>query len=377
MIQQLSYWEKDTFFKTYDAAIIGGGIVGLLSAVKIKEQNPSWSVVILERATIPYGATTRNAGFACFGSLSELLSDEQKMGQAAMLQLVDKRIEGLEILMATAGKENIDFQPIGGYELFTPAQESLYQNCCLETERMNVLLQSITKNSTTFANVNEQIAPFKFKNLLGMIYNPMEGGVHSGKLAKTLIEKANKLGINIFNGCEVLGLEEKQDLQIIKSKYFDVKAYKVVIATNAFTQDILPVEDLEPGRGQVLITKPISNLPFEGTFHLEEGYFYFRTIANRVLFGGGRHLDFEKENTTDFELNSFIQNHLELLLQTVILPTTPFEIDYRWTGIMAFGSSKLPIIKTTSQNTILAIRCNGMGIALAGSIAKEVAKLIA
>ena len=57
---------------------------------------------------------------------------------------------------------------------------------------------------------------------------------------------------------------------------------------------------MQPARAQVLITKPIKNLQIKGTFHLDKGYYYFRNIDNRILFGGGRNLDFKTEETSEF-----------------------------------------------------------------------------
>jgi glycine/D-amino acid oxidase-like deaminating enzyme len=52
-----------------------------------------------------------------------------------------------------------------------------------------------------------------------------------------------------------------------------------------------------PGRGQIVVTKPIQSLDYQGTFHFNDGYYYFRTIGKRILFGGGRNEDIEGENT--------------------------------------------------------------------------------
>src|SRR5699024_4370696 len=90
---------------------------------------------------------------------------------------------------------------------------------------------------------------------------------------------------------------------------------KLFICTNAFTKQLLLDINLQPGRGQVLITEPIEGLPFKGIFHFEKGYYYFREIDGRVLFGGGRNLDFCGEQTTDIELNEQIQSHLIRLLE--------------------------------------------------------------
>lgn len=66
--QQLSYWERKTFLKDIDYIVIGAGIVGFSCAYHLKEKFPSAKVVVLERGYLPTGASSKNAGFACFGS---------------------------------------------------------------------------------------------------------------------------------------------------------------------------------------------------------------------------------------------------------------------------------------------------------------------
>ena len=69
----LSYWEKDTYFSNIDVLIIGSGIVGLTAALELKSANPSRKIIVIERGFLPCGASSKNAGFSCFGSVSELL----------------------------------------------------------------------------------------------------------------------------------------------------------------------------------------------------------------------------------------------------------------------------------------------------------------
>jgi glycine/D-amino acid oxidase-like deaminating enzyme len=89
-----SYWERTSFFKDADYVIIGAGIVGLFAALEIKNKKPSANVLVLERSFLPDGASTKNAGFACFGSLSELIVQLQKSSETELLHLVKKRWEG-------------------------------------------------------------------------------------------------------------------------------------------------------------------------------------------------------------------------------------------------------------------------------------------
>src|SRR4051812_30299749 len=90
----LSFWETESFLN-YDIIIIGSGIIGLSTAISIKEKSPGKSVLVLERGLFPSGASTRNAGFASFGSLTEILSDLKHTSPETILALTEKRWRGL------------------------------------------------------------------------------------------------------------------------------------------------------------------------------------------------------------------------------------------------------------------------------------------
>src|SRR3954469_17949439 len=112
----LSYWEKQSLLN-YDIIIIGSGIVGLSAALSLKEKNASKRVLVLERAILPTGASTKNAGFACIGSLTEILDDLSYMSQEDVLRLVELRFKGLQRLRSRLGDKNIGYAENGSYEL--------------------------------------------------------------------------------------------------------------------------------------------------------------------------------------------------------------------------------------------------------------------
>jgi glycine/D-amino acid oxidase-like deaminating enzyme len=125
-----------------------------------------------------------------------------------------------------------------------------------------------------------------------------------------------------------------------------------------------------------LCTAPIDNLKFTGTFHFNEGYYYFRNYGKRVILGGGRNIDFETETTTQLDTNQRIQNQLNYFLEEMILPNTPYTIEQQWSGIMAFNEQKTPLIKRINQHMVVGARLNGMGVALASKIADTLANLM-
>jgi glycine/D-amino acid oxidase-like deaminating enzyme len=154
------------------------------------------------------------------------------------------------------------------------------------------------------------------------------------------------------------------------------KAGKVILATNAFASQLYPELDVVPGRGQVLVTKPIDGLKLKGTYHFNEGYYYFRNIDNRVLFGGGRNLNYKAEETWEFGHTDEVKEKLLSYLAEVILPDQKTEIDYWWSGIMGFGEQLSPIVKAILPHVFCAVRCNGMGVAMGSLVGEEVAELV-
>ena len=365
-----SYWEIKSWLTNIDFTIIGSGIVGLNCALQLKKMYPKANILILEKGILPQGASTKNAGFACFGSLSEILDDLNTHTEAEVFNLVKKRIEGLQLLRQTLGNTTINYHAFGGYELFTE-NDNLFENCLSKKEDINNLLKPLF-NADVFSVKDNS---FNFKNIKNQyIFNAFEGQIDTGKMMSALLQKAQSKGIKILNNITVERFTEDQNKVKIKTNQFEFSTSKLMIATNGFASQ-LNIPNVKPARAQVLITKPIKDLHIKGTFHLDQGYYYFRNIDNRILFGGGRNLDFKTEETTEFAQTKIIQNKLEALLKTTILPETDFEIDQRWSGIMGVGKQKKAIVKQLSNNVFCGVRLGGMGVAIGSLIGKELAEI--
>lgn len=375
----LSYWERQSFI-AYDFVIIGSGIVGLSAAIHLKERFPGASVLVLERGFFPTGASSRNAGFACMGSVTELLDDLEGASETAVLELYERRKNGLLQLRKRLGDARIGYEENGSYELICLREESALE----KIDYLNRLLSPLSK-APAFLLANDKIKSFGFSEdfTRGLIENRGEGELHTGKMLRALTSYALEAGVEIKTGAEVRGFEENEkEVSIRVSDSFRkeeirLRAGRVLFCTNAFTRQFFPEEDVVPGRGQVLVTYPVHGLKFKGIFHFDKGYYYFREIEGRVLLGGGRNLDFQTETTTELTLNQAIQNDLEEKLREVILPDNSFEIDMRWSGIMGFGrKSKTPVVKAFGDRLFGAFRLGGMGVALGSEVAFRLADLV-
>jgi len=366
-----SLWEKQSFLKC-DVAIIGAGITGLSTAASLKEQRPDLDVLVLERGILPSGASTKNAGFACFGSVSELLNDIEKIGEAGTISLVDKRIKGLEKTKTRLGADAIDLQVNGGYELLleqdSPALEKL--------DYINTLLKPLY-NDDIYERSDHKIRHFGFEQVSALIENKYEGQLDTGKLIATLWRYCSSLGIRLHTGVEVTSIHYEDTHARLESSEVAFEAKKVAICTNAFSKKLLENRiDLNPGRGLVLSVVPEEPMKIKGTFHYQEGYFYFRDYYGKLIFGGGRNLDLIGETTTEFGINQLIKAQLIRDLEHYILPNQNFKIEMEWSGIMAFGENKEPVIEKINEHTVIGVRLGGMGVAIGSLVGESVAKNI-
>ena len=161
----LSYWEKKEWFNNIDTLIIGSGIVGLCSAIEILKKNPNQNLLILEKGFLPQGASTKNAGFACFGSPTEIFDD----------------------------------------------QKIIFDDCYEKIEYLNKLLNPIFKKNV-FSIIE---TPYNFKNTLKKcIYNPFEAQLDVGVMMKNLISNTESMGGKIITGITVKKVNENGKVKI-------------------------------------------------------------------------------------------------------------------------------------------------------------------
>lgn len=370
-----SYWERTTFLDGADVIVVGSGLVGLSAAMRLKLLQPALKVTVLERGFLPSGASTKNAGFACFGSVSEQVASLVSSSDEALLKLVDYRWRGLHRLRQNLGDENIGYEQYGGYELLM--KDDLNTTEYLDKiSYFNKLFAQVIGSSDIYSVADAKIADFGFAGVQHLIYNAFEAQVYTGKMMQALLRKAYSLGVTVLNNCYIQTIQTEGAAYTLVTSQGNFTTRKVILATNAFAAQLFPELEVLPGRGQVLVTKPIPNLKIKGTFHFDEGYYYFRNVDDRILFGGGRNLDFNAERTWDFGQTEKIQQQLETYLREVILPNQLFEIEYRWSGIMGFGEEISPIVKQLQPGLYCAVRCNGMGVAMGSLVGEEVADLV-
>lgn len=374
--EQLSYWEKNALTENIDYLIVGGGIVGAATALRLKEIHPESRVVILERGYVSTGASTKNAGFACFGSVTELADDLSTTNPHDVWATVAMRWRGLKRLQERFEGMDIGLRYRGSWDLITQEETLLLPDLNDKLHEFNRETEHITGESNCFSYDKSVSGKCGFRNIHGGFHNRLEGELHTGKLFLATVHQLAAAGVITLHGVEVLDIESTSTGVIVMTNYGELKTGKLGVTINGFAGKLLGDSRVSPARAQVVVTSPIPGFDLPGTFHYQRGYYYFRAIDNRLLLGGGRNLDFTGETTTEFANTNQIVHSLEDMIRTVILPGKDIRIDYKWAGIMGVGAIKKPIIERISENVSIGVRMGGMGVAIGSLVGEELALLM-
>lgn len=369
---KISYWEYDQLTRRKNVIVIGAGIVGLSAAIELAKARPNWNITVVDKETLGCAASTRNAGFACFGTVSEIVSDWSTYGHERTHDLIQMRRKGLELLLSTYDADDIGYTRCGGAELFRRDEDGA---------------PYIDRVEEVNSFIGEDIFHIKKKNVVHRIsehtiYNPQEGYLHTGKLYDTIVRSAQQHGVQILRGVHVNNVDDRQVNVTIKDEELTMSADQVLIASNALTAQYFPSVDIHPVRNQVLVTRPIQDLGVRGTYHLDTGYIYFRDIGgDRLLIGGARQ-HHPAEDTPEHGHNEKNIQYLTTFLQEYMLPDAYRDlsmdqiVEHTWSGILSGGEMRTPIVNRHDNSMVVAVRLGGIGVAIGVEIGAQAADLI-
>jgi glycine/D-amino acid oxidase-like deaminating enzyme len=367
-----SYWETEHLLAKIDYLIVGMGLVGLQTAINLKEAEPKAKVVVIDRHAWGLGASTRNAGFACFANVSEILDDLQNDSVENVYGTIKKRYKGLKNLRMKFGDVNLGYEEKGSIEIFTKENKTYLHNGIDSLQGINTILYNELGLDNVFTYKSNNPLP----NVTGTIHNAFEGQLNTGKMYDAIYSYAQNLDIKLYGGIKVTSWSKETKIEVQTSDNLTIKASNLILCTNAFTSKLLD-EDITPCRGQVIVSEQVDNLPCEGTYMYDQGYYYWRDIDNRILLGGARNKDVLGEMSFEIDSNEIIVAELKRFMNEQIFGRE-VAIDHQWSGIMGMGKDhiKAPIVKEVESNIYMAARLGGMGVALSANVAEEVVRIV-
>ncbi len=368
-----SYWEDRLYFGKPDFIVVGAGLVGMYTAYFLKLAHPDADILVLERGSFGEGASTKNAGFACFGSVSELMEDIERFGKEMVKETLIMRWQGLQLTRSILGDENIGFEEGGGTEIFTTENKELKENCLKNLDFINSLVREAIGMPGVFEYHKGK--PKGTKDIDGFIFNRLEGSLDTSKFNNALYQKCLTLKIRFLFGFKVDAIKGGSNPYIHHEKYGDINTKGVFVTINGFAGDLISGLDVQAVRNQVIVTEIIEGLVLKGCFHMDRGYFYFRNVDKRIMIGGGRNRLGIDEETPEFGQTQDALNLLKSMLEKHIEGASNVKIDYHWSGILGLGNNKKPIIKLQEPGIFIGVRMGGMGVAICSVVGKQLAEL--
>ena len=378
-----SFWEKNRELFTGDILIVGGGLVGLSIGIAIQKQKKQLKQRLLKICIVDQlptgqaGASTRNAGFACFGSPTEILDDLTREGENQTVNRISNRISGLSIWKNWIPSNKIEWNDCSGYEVFEREEEMNFQEVLDKLPYLNKIGKAASGNPMIYSKYQRISSKLPYS-----IRIDGEASLNPGKAHNSLYGLNKELGNQIVNGISIPNRNywhKNSEGWTIPTENGIFKAKRVVIAANAWTPKILNSDlDITPGRGQILMIKSAKPIFYKGIFHAKKGYLYFRNSNNSLIIGGGRNLFQTNETSLEMTTTKEVQDYLELYVRDVLLPNQDFSIQNRWAGIMAFSKrgNKDPLLYWDEPDLLIASRMCGMGVALAPIMGIKASKKI-
>lgn len=364
---------------TADLAIVGGGYMGLWTAVMAKEENPDRDVLLLEGGLVGHAASGRNGGF-CEVSLTHGYGNGASRWPDEIDLLEELGEENIAGILATIDRYDmdVDLHQSGLLKVATEDYQ-VPQLASRAADDENVFLDA--EEVRTHVNSPTYLAGFwdKRANLL----------VHPAKLTAELARVASEIGVRIHDSTPVRKLDSDASGVHLTCDAASVRAAQVVLATNVFPSLLkrnalmtVPVYDY------VLATEPLSSAQweavgwqnFQGISDMANQFHYYRpTDDGRIVFGGYDAIYFSGGRIRSrYENRAATHRKLASHFFTTFPQLAGLEFTHRWGGVIDTCTRFCAFYGTAHNGRVAyAAGFTGLGVAATRFAGKVVLDLLA
>ena len=356
-----------------DIAIIGSGYTGLCAA-RILRKNGA-SVTIFERNTVGWGASSRNGGMATPGLKQGIQKIYKMYGSKLAHEFWKASVDAIDLIEEIVDEHSIDcdWQRNGHASLATKPSHAprLKQYGSWLEKKFGHVQNYIPKNQ-----IRDEIGSDAYH---GALTDEISGGLHASKYVYGLATTVSNLGVQLCEHTDVLDIEKND------SNYFrlitsagDVRAKKVIVATNGYTDRLVPGLKplIFPVGSYIVVTEPLSEdlqkiISPKKRMYYDSKWFlnYFRlTPDGRMLWGGRNDL------STDLDLDDSAKR-LTRELYSILPDLRDIPITHTWTGKLGITFDLMPHIGE-KNGIYYAFGYGGHGLSIATYLGTEIGLLL-
>lgn len=369
-----------------DVLIIGAGLTGASAAYHLRDAAAAGrQVVVVDKGDPACEASGRNSGHfemipensvglyeglaserfrflsRCYANVPvEVLHAEAERQASAVLAVTVRNRERMRNIIHGDGIA-CDFSPRGW--LFLAQSDREEQAICDEVllaaqhgERIELWARH--RINEAFGFTTDRLGRFV----------PGDGCYHPFKYACGLLERARRAGVQLYARVPVKAIRSESDgTHTVVTVEGEISADRVIVATNAFTRDLLPeLAAIRPRQSQVMVTEHAPDRAGGRIVTTEYGPAYFsqprgglRNGRTPVIFGGGA--DRPMANPSSRRRSRGIHDQLLGLRDSFFPELTGQPPSAEWVGPMGFTPDQLPAIGWLRPGLIIAAGFNGYG----------------
>lgn len=350
----------------YAVCIIGGGFAGLATAMSLMERGQR-DVVVLEAATIGFGASGRNGGFVFGGfSLGERglvgavgLDDARKLYQLTLdaVATIRRRIREYDI--------DCDVREEGVYLANWFADDRILD----EQQRFMADSLGVEWHRIGRAELAGRLLTERYS---GALFEPGAFHFHPLKYARGLARALAGGGSRIHEQSRATGIARDGEGWRVSTAGGEVRAREVVICCGGYLERLSPklAGAMLPIATYVMATEPLGARmqtalrTGAAVYDTRFAFDYYRPLADTRLLWGGR-----------IAVRERAASDVARLLYGDMLRVYPqlagVKVDYAWSGKMSYGRHKMPQIGRLPDGQWYGMGFGGHGVApttLAGEV---------
>lgn len=343
--------------KTVDAVIIGGGFTGVSCALRMAEKG--LKVLLLEAESIGYGGSGRNVGLVNAGLWLEPEKVESVMGATAGRKLNQLLARGPDLVFANINQYNIACELTQTGTLHCAHSKAGLDN--LQNRLRQYRSRGTKVDLLSKAETAEKIGSSVYH---GALHLPDAGTIQPLAYIRGLAHAAIAAGVSIHQETPVTAIERKAQSWHISTAEYNIKSDAIVIATNAYHQDInsSPAPIYSPVNYFQAATKPLPSDFLKKILPERQGCWDTAMIMSSVRCDQAGRLIIGSVGSLNLPSGAIHYNWAQHRLKTLFPFIHDIGFEHAWQGCIAYSNDHLPHITEFGPNAISIFGYSGRGI---------------